>query len=132
MESKVVEEQTKGRILVVDDDPDMVRGLTRILRKRGYEIGQAYGGLEAVESVRRFCPNIVLMDIRMPDLNGIEAYTRMKQFHPELMAILMSGSCDLLPQAQKSGAYLVLQKPLNPERLFEALQPKVQSAQAVT
>ncbi len=122
MKTRQPPQPNRQRILVVDDDPDMVASLTRLLKMRTFEVSQAFGARQAVELASQFHPDVVLMDIKMPDMDGIEAFARMKRVHPELAAIFMSGSTELMAQARAAGATSVLQKPLDPKRLFEALE----------
>jgi PAS domain S-box-containing protein len=69
----------KRRVLVVDDNADALESLTRLVNLMGNEVRQAHDGLEAIEVARTFQPEIVLMDLGMPNLNGYEAARRMRQ-----------------------------------------------------
>ncbi len=109
-------------LLLVDDEPDMVRGLRRILLARGYRVDVAHSGQEAVEKTREHEPDGVLMDIRMPGMNGVEAYRHIRRQCPEVFVIFMTAYSDLAEQACQEGAVEVLSKPLEVEQLFPLLE----------
>jgi DNA-binding NtrC family response regulator len=103
------------KILVVDDDKRIVKTTCDILKIKGHEPIAAYSGEEGMEKVSSDPPDCVLMDIKMPGINGVEALKRMKQIVPALPVVLVSAYAtdDLLQDAKRSGAYAVLSKPLN-------------------
>lgn len=103
------------KILVVDDDRRIVKTTCDILKVKGHEPVGAYSGEEGVEIVRHDVPDCVLMDIKMPGINGVEALKQMKQIAPALPVILVSAYAtdELMEEAQRAGAYAVLSKPLN-------------------
>lgn len=110
-----------NELLVVDDDPDLVRGLARILKLRGYSVYQATCGHEAVELAKTHRPKVAVMDIRMPGLNGIEAFRKIKETCPHAAVIFMTGFSEFEQEAHDEGAVAVLRKPVNLEHLFETL-----------
>jgi DNA-binding NtrC family response regulator len=103
------------KILVVDDDRRIVRTTCDILNIKGYDTFAAYSGEEGVNKVMSDAPDCVLMDIKMPGINGVEALKRMRQIVPTLPVVLVSAYAteDLLQEAKRAGAYAVLSKPLN-------------------
>jgi DNA-binding NtrC family response regulator len=103
------------KILVVDDDRRIVRTTCDILKIKGHEAIPAYSGEEGVAQVRNDPPDCVLMDIKMPGINGVEALKQMKQIVPELPIVLVSAYAadDLMEEAKRAGAYAILSKPLN-------------------
>lgn len=103
------------KILVVDDDRRIVKTTCDILNIKGHEAIAAYSGEEGVEKVRASVPDCVLMDIKMPGINGVEALKQMKKIAPALPIVLVSAYAtdDLMEEADRSGAYAVLSKPLN-------------------
>ena len=105
----------KSKVLVVDDDKMMVRTICDILNLKGHEAIAAYTGLEAVEKVKSDNPDCVLMDIRMPGTNGVEALKMIKSRFPGLPVVLMSAYAteELEDEAREHGAYAVLTKPVD-------------------
>src|SRR5512146_352788 len=103
------------KILVVDDDRRIVKTTCDILKIKGHEPIAAYSGEEGVEKVRSEAPDCVLMDIKMPGINGVEALKRMKQIVPALPIVLVRAYAtdDVVQEAKRAGAYAVLSKPLN-------------------
>lgn len=103
------------KILVVDDDRRIVKTTCDILNIKGYDAVAAYSGEEGVNKVRSDGPDCVLMDIKMPGINGVEALKRMRHIAPALPVVLVSAYAtdDLLQEAKRAGAYAVLSKPLN-------------------
>lgn len=103
------------KILVVDDDLRIVKTTCDILKIKGHEANAAYSGEEGVEMVRSARPDCVLMDIKMPGINGVEAMKQMQEIAPGLPIVLISAYAtdELMADAKSSGAYAVLSKPLN-------------------
>jgi CheY-like chemotaxis protein len=117
------------KILIVDDEPDMVSSLSRILKARGFEVGAASDGQEAVAKNLKWQPDAVLMDVRMPRLNGIEACLEVQRAREGVLVILMTGFSDALDQANESifeqagrcGRVEVMMKPLDLDRVLGLL-----------
>ncbi|MGA9046143.1 response regulator [Sulfuricurvum sp.] len=103
------------KILVVDDDRRIVKTTCDILKIKGYEPIAAYTGEEGVEKVKLDPPDCVLMDMKMPGINGVEAMKQMQEIIPDLPVVLISAYAtnELLNEAKHSGAYAVLNKPMN-------------------
>ena len=78
------------RILIVDDDRDMVRTLSDIFKLRGWDTGQAYSGDEAISAQQAGAYDRVLMDIKMPGLDGIAAHKSLIRMFPKLLVVLMT------------------------------------------
>lgn len=111
------------KVLVVDDDPRIVKTTCDILKIKGYQPIPAHSGEAGVERVRTDPPDCVLMDIKMPGINGVAAMKQMHQIVPSLPVILISAYAtdDLLEDAKRSGAYAVLSKPINFEVILTFL-----------
>ena len=109
-------------LLVVDDEPDMVRGLRRILRARGYRVDVAHSGEEAIEKANEREPDGLLMDIRMPGIDGVEAYRHIQRQCPDAFVIFMTAYSNLAEEARQEGAAEVLAKPLDIEHLGPLLE----------
>jgi sigma-B regulation protein RsbU (phosphoserine phosphatase) len=108
------------RILVVDDEPGMVRAVERVLGGVHHVVGsQSSAGALAIAN--EFRPDLVILDIRMPELDGFELMVRLKADHPDVDIILMTGSLDDLDQklirAIRGRAFYFIQKPFDREVL---------------
>lgn len=103
------------RILVVDDEENVRRLLFEILRKEGYTVNTAGSGQEALEMADRFHYDLVLMDIRMPGMDGIEAFSLLREKYPDIIVIMITAfvGVDSAVEAMKLGAYNYISKPFN-------------------
>jgi DNA-binding NtrC family response regulator len=115
--------EDRTRVLVVDDDRRMVKTVSDILTVKGHEALQAYTGGEAIAIVRSGRLDCVLMDIRMPGMDGIEALKTIKTISPGLPVVLMSAYATeaQAEEARQSGAYAVLNKPLDVQAVLSFL-----------
>lgn len=118
-------EETAGRprVLVVDDDPGMRETLQDILLLQGFDAGAAADGLEALEELRRIGFQLVLMDIMMPRMNGVEALRAIRREQPGAVVVLMTGYTvdDLIAEARQNGCRHILHKPLDVPALLRLL-----------
>lgn len=115
--------KANAKILVVDDDRRMVRTLCDILDIKGYVTEMAYNGEAAVEKVLSTPPDCVLMDIRMPGINGIEALKIISRLKPGLPVLLMSAYVteEQTEEAGIYGAHAVFHKPLDMQEILDFL-----------
>jgi DNA-binding NtrC family response regulator len=113
----------RTRVLVVDDDRRMVKTISDILEVKGYEALEAYTGEDAVEKVRSARPDCVLMDIKMPDINGVEALKMIREISPKIPVVLMSAypTADQIMEAKDHGACTVLTKPIDIQMVLSFL-----------
>ena len=109
----------KTKILVVDDEPSHRQMLEAVLTADGYEVQQANDGQEAINSVEERFYDLILMDVRMSRVSGIEALKKIKELSPGIPVIIMTAyaSVSTAVDALKSGAYDYLTKPLDIEEL---------------
>lgn len=116
-----------SRILVVDDDRQMVRTIRDILKLRGWETDGAFSGEEALELVKDRPYRVALMDVRMAGMNGVEAMRSLRATRPDLRVILMTAytASELLAEAERDGAVRVLSKPLVVTSLLEMLEQEL-------
>ena len=107
-------------ILVVDDETSILQSLEGILTDEGFEVVIAESGLEALEKVQEEMPDLVLLDIWMPGLDGIETLEKIKGLYPTLQVIMMSGhgNIETAVKSTKVGAYDYIEKPLSLEKLL--------------
>jgi len=120
----------RARILIVDDDPRNVKLLSAQLAKSQYEILQAYGGMEALEKARKTSPDLILLDIMMPDLNGYEVTKRLrnesKTAHIPVILITALDSSENTIQGFEAGAEDFLSKPVNTVELLARVKSMLQ------
>ncbi|MCL6479615.1 MAG: response regulator [Peptococcaceae bacterium] len=111
------------KILITDDAKFMRLSLGNILRKAGYEIIEAESGVDALEKYRKNRPDLVTMDITMPEMDGVEAVKRIKEIDPGARVIMISalGQIDFVTQAIKNGALDFIVKPFKEDRVLEAV-----------
>ena len=111
------------RILIVDDEENMRRTLSDILRREGYDTTVAATGEEAVELCSKEGFDIVLMDVRMPGISGVEAFRRIRRNKEGVRVILMTAfDLDELKQAAlDEGAIAFLPKPLDLEKTIDLI-----------
>ncbi len=109
----------KGRILIVDDEEIVLRSCLRILRDDDYEIDTASDGLSALEMVNENAYDVLILDIKMPKMDGIEVLRRVKEARPDIDVIMITGLHDIgtAVQAMKLGALDYLPKPFEPDQL---------------
>src|SRR3954453_17158571 len=112
------------RVLVVDDEENLRLVLGPLLRRHGYEVETAASGEEALAMVDSFGPDVVLTDVRMPKMGGLDLLTTLKAKGNEATVIVMSayGNMDLALEAMKAGAYDYVQKPFKPDEVVLALR----------
>jgi two-component system nitrogen regulation response regulator NtrX len=110
-------------ILIVDDEPSIVQSLHGILTDEGFEVLAADGGLKALDVVKETIPDIILLDIWMPDMDGIETLKRIRELYPSLQVIMISGhgTIETAVKATKLGAYDFIEKPLSLEKVLLAI-----------
>ena len=114
----------KERVLIVDDEKNIVTSLQEILNDEGYEIVTAEDGLDALEIVQSEPPDLVLLDIWIPGMDGIEVLQAIKTYHPEIEVLVMSGhgTIDTAVKATKLGAYDFIEKPFSLDQLVLSVE----------
>ena len=113
------------KILVVDDDLDIIEILKYNLNKSGYLVKSAKNGIEAIKRAKKFMPNIILMDVMMPEMSGIEACSEIKKIDEliETMIIFLSARSEDYTQisAYDAGADDYISKPIKPKILLKKI-----------
>jgi two-component system, NtrC family, response regulator AtoC len=112
------------RVLVVDDEENIRLVLKTILHKQNYEVALADSGARALELLDEFSPDVILTDVRMPQMTGLELIAALRERHYQATVIVMSayGSMDLALEAIKLGAYDYVGKPFKPDEIILALR----------
>ena len=102
-------------ILVVDDNPPSVETLAAVLDARGFIVHTATSGTKALEILRDYQVDILLADVKMPDMNGVELFRETKKIRPAITAILMTGysANEVVQQGLAEGVKAILDKPLD-------------------
>ena len=123
-------------ILVADDDQGLCTNMSEILTQRGYQVAIAYDGSTAVLKCWESDFDIILLDMKMPPLNGLETYLAIKEIRPYVVVIVITGyrteMSALVEQAMRQNAYTCLEKPLDVDNLFSLLeQVKKQKAKGI-
>ena len=111
-------------ILIVDDSMIIRKSLTRILTKMGHNVVYAAkNGVEAISMYESKKPDFITMDITMPDMNGIEAISKIIEIDPEAKGIMVTshGQEDMVLKAIQAGALGYLMKPINEDKLVEII-----------
>ena len=113
----------KIKILIVDDDVKFTETLKDLLEAKGYDAHAIYSGYEALDKVKKEKFDIVVMDIKMPVMNGIQVLREIKAMTARPVVILMTGFTleDVIKDAIQEGAVAVLYKPLDIPNLLERL-----------
>jgi DNA-binding NtrC family response regulator len=116
------------KIIVVDDEPIIADTLVDILNGEGYEAVAVSDGASAIKWAHMIEPDVVISDVIMPNINGIDTAKEILKIRPQCRIILFSGqaaSMDLLEEAKRAGfQFEVLPKPINPDRLLLILDEK--------
>jgi DNA-binding NtrC family response regulator len=117
------------RVLVVDDDAGIRHSLARIIRVQGYDVDTAADGKSAIAAAKSFRPHLLIIDIRMPEIDGVEAFEQILDQHPGLPAIFMTAnsSSSRISRAIEIGAVSVFTKPLDLQRLTELVDDVLSS-----
>lgn len=120
------ENRIKPKVLVVDDERVIADTLAMILNQSGFDARPTYSGEKAVELASSFAPDMLITDVIMADLNGIEAAIKIRALLPNIKVLLFSGqaaTADLLEKARAHGhEFEILAKPVHPQDLLNKLQ----------
>ena len=119
-------ETAPPRILVVDDEALIADTIVQILNRSGFIAEAVYGGREAIEAARRINPDLILSDVLMPGIDGVEAAITIQKLLPNTRIILFSGQAatvEILARASHRGYHFeLLAKPLHPTQLIKHLR----------
>ncbi|MCF7794651.1 MAG: sigma-54 dependent transcriptional regulator [Candidatus Cloacimonetes bacterium] len=109
-----------NKILIIDDNQDMTFLLSNILKDKGYKVYVAGNGLQGYQKAKRNNPDLVLLDMRLPEMNGIEVLEKLMKLPKEMQVIMITAYADLndAVKAMKLGAYDYVTKPFNNDELL--------------
>ncbi|HEX3010528.1 MAG TPA: response regulator [Syntrophomonadaceae bacterium] len=105
----------KGHILIVDDQKGVRRLLEELFKKEGWQVHMASDGKEAIEQVEALVPDIILMDMKMPNMNGMEASQKILEKHADINIIMMTayGEMEIVKKALDAGVKKCITKPFD-------------------
>ncbi len=114
------------RILVVDDEVLIADTIVQILNRNGFIAEAAYSGVQAIELARVHCPELVLSDVMMPHVDGVESAIAIREVCPDTRIVLFSGQAatvEILARARARGhEFELLPKPIHPTQLIKHLR----------
>jgi DNA-binding NtrC family response regulator len=114
------------RVFVVDDEPCIADTLAVILRQSGYEATAFYNAQSALEGVAAGCPELIISDVVMPGMSGVDMAVLIKEHHPDCKVLLFSGNAamaDMLASARQQGHdFELLTKPVHPADLLARVE----------
>jgi len=112
-----------GKLFIVDDDRAILKSFRAVLNGEEHEVILAESGEKAVELVPEHNPDVLIMDIRMPGINGLEAFRRIRKSRPKMPVIIMTGhsTTEDAIEATKLGAYDYVLKPFDPEIMLQKI-----------
>lgn len=116
--------ETEKRILVIDDELGLREGCRRVLARSGYEVHVAATGQEALVKALTSEFSVILLDVRMPDISGVELLKHIRSNNPHTVCIVMTAyaTVELAVRAMKLGAYDFIEKPFSDESLLQAVE----------
>ena len=114
----------KASILIVDDNISLCKTISFVLGRKGYAVTTAEDGPEAIERVKENPFDMIFMDIKMPLMDGVETYRRIKKIRPEAVVMMMTAYAveELVQEALQEGAYGITYKPLDIERMVAVIE----------
>jgi two-component system NtrC family response regulator len=118
----------RARVVVIDDEQNAAEALETLLREDGYDVARAHDGRAALSLLETFGPDVVLTDLRMPGMDGLDLLSRVKESRPETLVILMTayGTVKTAVKAMKLGAEDYLAKPIDVDELEVVLGKAVE------
>lgn len=115
-------------ILIVDDDKSVRYSLKRMFEERDIKVATAGNGEEALKRLKERLPDLVIMDVKMPGMNGLEILRKMRKLHPRLLVIIITayGTTETAIEAMKLGAYDYILKPFDVPRMWQLVEKALQ------
>ncbi|MEW6002857.1 MAG: response regulator [Nitrospirota bacterium] len=118
-------------MLVVEDDRDMCRMISSILKEEGYRVDKAYDAKGAIKKIKAKRWDLIILDYKLPDMDGIKVLEEVRRINPSLKVIMISayGSPSIKSMAKKLGVYQFLDKPFDLNRLIKVVKMPWQKSQ---
>ncbi|MDG4657646.1 response regulator [Ectobacillus antri] len=117
----------KGKILIVDDQYGIRILLNEVFQKEGYQTAQAANGFQAIDIVMKDKPDLVILDMKIPGMDGIEILKRVKAIDQDIKVILMTayGELDMIQEAKDHGAIMHFAKPFDIDEMRAAVRQEL-------
>ena len=114
----------RGSVLIVDDNESLCKTLSFILNRKGYTTTIANDGPDAIKQTEETPFDLTLMDIRMPDMNGVEAFKKIKRLRPKTAVVMMTAHSvkELVQEALEEGAFGIIYKPLDIDKVISLIE----------
>ncbi|MFC1834223.1 response regulator [Thermodesulfobacteriota bacterium] len=120
------------KVLLVDDEVEFVSTLEQRLRLRGIDVSSAYDGTQALVKINESKPHLIVLDVKMPGIGGLELLKRIKKEEPEIRVIILTGhgeaECEI--EGKKLGAYECLSKPLAIDVLIAKMRKALENPES--
>jgi len=125
--------EEKASILIVDDNISLSKTMAFILRRKSYGVTTAKDGPDAIKMVKEKSFDMIFMDIKMPLMDGVETFRRIKKIKPEVVVVMMTAYAvnDLVQEALQEGAYRIIYKPLDIEKVINLIEKVREEKQGV-
>ena len=122
----------RAKILIVDDQPGIRQLLSEILKEEGYAIHNAINGMEGINKFEEIKPDVILLDMKMPGMDGIEVLDEIKKLSSDAKVIVMTAYGELEPinHARRLGAYGYVSKPFDVVNLCQIIKTVVNESRS--
>ena len=123
--------ENQSHILIVDDNISLCKTMSFVLERKGYAVSTANSGREAIEKVQERPFDLIFMDVKMPHMDGVETYRRIKEIKPGAMVMMMTAYAveDLVQEALQEGTYGIVYKPVDIKKLVAIIEEARQARQ---
>jgi len=126
-------EMDRRRILVVDDEERMVRFIRMNLEHDGFQVGEAFNGKQAIQKIRDFTPDVILLDVMMPDIDGFEVLETIRDFsNVPVIMLTAKGEEDDRVRGLEGGADDYITKPFSPRELVSRIKAVLRRTEGAT
>ncbi|RLB01525.1 MAG: sigma-54-dependent Fis family transcriptional regulator [Deltaproteobacteria bacterium] len=119
-----------GKILLIDDDPQLRQSFAKILKEEGYALTAVYTGEMGLAEIRKNLPDVVILDLRLPGIDGFETYKAIREIDPKLPVIIMTayGTTDTAIEATKLGAFDYVLKPFEIPQMLSLIRQAIDAS----
>lgn len=118
-----------AKILICEDERNIQKLMAKVLIKKGYEIYSADDGQESIEKTQKISPDVILLDIRMPKIDGLEAAREIRKFNQTVKIIFITGfeSPQISQEANKYNIFAYIVKPVSQEEILQVVEKALKS-----